>query len=81
INRVDKDLPILIADDRWIKLAVVNLLSNAVKFLPEGGDITIDGKINGIAMDDSGMKWRLPGLNRSHASIQLKEKAPVSVCR
>jgi signal transduction histidine kinase len=35
------DLPLLIADERLVKQALLNLLSNAVKFTPRGGRVEI----------------------------------------
>jgi two-component system cell cycle sensor histidine kinase PleC len=47
------------ADRRTIKQIVVNLLSNAVKFTPDGGRVTMRGRIAGgfvsIAVEDNGV--------------------------
>ncbi len=64
----DKDLTVsadidpgiwLHADPRSLKQIALNLLSNAVKFTPEGGRITVRGKIRGdfvrIAIADTGI--------------------------
>jgi len=45
---IESDIPV-IADRRAIKQILVNLLSNAVKFTPEGGQITVRGRVR----DDS----------------------------
>jgi two-component system cell cycle sensor histidine kinase PleC len=49
----------LCADRRALKQIALNLLSNAVKFTPEGGRITVRGRISGdtavIAIADSGI--------------------------
>ena len=37
----EPDLPILIADERLVRQALLNLLSNAVKFTPRGGRVEI----------------------------------------
>lgn len=44
--------PLLQVDERRIKQILLNLLSNAVKFTPEGGTVTLSGKIdaNGAAV-------------------------------
>jgi two-component system, cell cycle sensor histidine kinase PleC len=49
----------LMADRRTIKQIVVNLLSNAVKFTPDGGRVTMRGRVTGgyvsIAVEDNGV--------------------------
>ncbi len=56
--QIDPDL-ILTADRRALKQITLNLLSNAVKFTPEGGAITVYGRIRGgmatIAIRDNGI--------------------------
>jgi two-component system, cell cycle sensor histidine kinase PleC len=46
-------------DRRAVKQILLNLLSNAVKFTPEGGRITVRGRVSGeavmIAIEDSGI--------------------------
>jgi signal transduction histidine kinase len=37
----EPDLPILIADERLVRQALLNLLSNAVKFTPRGGRVEV----------------------------------------
>ncbi|HEY0328036.1 MAG TPA: ATP-binding protein [Rhodopseudomonas sp.] len=41
---IDNDIPVL-ADRRAIKQILVNLLSNAVKFTPDGGRVTVRGRV------------------------------------
>ncbi|MBB5046569.1 two-component system cell cycle sensor histidine kinase PleC [Rhodopseudomonas rhenobacensis] len=41
---IDSDIPVL-ADRRAIKQILVNLLSNAVKFTPDGGRVTVRGRV------------------------------------
>ncbi|MCS7223618.1 MAG: cell wall metabolism sensor histidine kinase WalK [Armatimonadetes bacterium] len=48
-----KDLPKISADPDRIAQVLTNLLSNAVKFSPEGGVITIEGKVVRRHTDDS----------------------------
>jgi two-component system cell cycle sensor histidine kinase PleC len=47
------------ADQRSVKQIVLNLLSNAVKFTPEGGAVTVHGRLRGgaviIAIEDDGI--------------------------
>ncbi|MDZ4741328.1 MAG: HAMP domain-containing sensor histidine kinase [Alphaproteobacteria bacterium] len=38
---VEKDLPLLLADERGMHQILLNLLSNAVKFTPSGGTVTV----------------------------------------
>jgi signal transduction histidine kinase len=38
---VEKELPFVQSDDRWLAHVLVNLVSNAVKFTPEGGLVTV----------------------------------------
>lgn len=38
---VEKDMPLLWADERKLKQVILNLLSNAVKFTPRGGEIEV----------------------------------------
>jgi len=57
-SKIAPDLT-LCADRRALKQIVLNLLSNAVKFTPEGGRITVRGRVTGehavIAIVDSGI--------------------------
>jgi signal transduction histidine kinase len=40
-----KDCPTVLADEARLTQAISNLLSNAVKYSPEGGEITITGRV------------------------------------
>jgi two-component system cell cycle sensor histidine kinase PleC len=57
---IDPTLPLVLADARKLKQAVINLLSNAVKFTPEGGVVELEltrlesGAFR-IAVSDSGI--------------------------
>ncbi len=49
----------IMADERRLKQVMFNLLSNAAKFTPEGGTITVEGKMEGkeliISVSDTGI--------------------------
>ena len=49
---LDKDLPIVIADEDKIDQILTNLVSNAIKYSPDGGEITVAGHRNsdGVAV-------------------------------
>ncbi len=42
IEKIPKDLPDLMVDERRIRQVLINLLNNAVKFTPESGSITLE---------------------------------------
>jgi two-component system cell cycle sensor histidine kinase PleC len=58
-SKLDRALPMLLADRRLINQIWLNLLSNAVKFTPEGGTITPEaGMLNGglfLRVSDTGL--------------------------
>jgi two-component system phosphate regulon sensor histidine kinase PhoR len=60
VRRVARDLPPVVADRRWLTLAVDELVDNAVKFSPNGGRITVraaladGGRFVEIAVADQG---------------------------
>ncbi len=52
--------PLLCADPRRMKQILLNLLSNAVKFTPDGGEVSVDCRMNGegglaISVRDTGI--------------------------
>jgi two-component system cell cycle sensor histidine kinase PleC len=67
----------LMADRRTIKQIVVNLLSNAVKFTPDGGRVTMRGRMAGgyvsIAVEDNGVgipKAAMKNLGKPFEQVQ-----------
>jgi two-component system cell cycle sensor histidine kinase PleC len=55
---IERDLPMILADERAFKQMLLNLASNAIKFTPEGGEITFgcclaaEGGITVIVQDN-----------------------------
>lgn len=45
VRRVARDLPQIVADRRWLSLALDELVDNAVKFSPEGGPVGIRARM------------------------------------
>jgi signal transduction histidine kinase len=41
---VERGLPTVRSDDRWLAHVLVNLVANAVKFTPEGGHVTVQAR-------------------------------------
>lgn len=78
INRVQKNMPEIYADDRKMRQVLLNLFSNAVKFTPEGGRvsahacITSNGGIR-IAITDTGIgisQEDIPRVQQKFAQVE-----------
>ena len=59
-RRVERDLDPVVADRRWVRLAIDELVDNAVKFSPDGGEIVVmartvrGGRVMEISVSDHG---------------------------
>ena len=59
-RRVERDLDPVVADRRWIRLAIDELVDNAVKFSPDGGEIVVmartvrSGRVLEVSVSDQG---------------------------
>jgi PAS domain S-box-containing protein len=59
-RRVEKDLDPVVADGRWVRLAIDELIDNAVKFSPDGGEAVVTartvrgGRVLEISVTDHG---------------------------
>jgi signal transduction histidine kinase len=59
VNRIPVHFPRLTADRILLRRIISNLVDNAIKFTPPGGEIVIDGRVNGqgeisILVEDTG---------------------------
>ena len=66
-----KDFPDFRGEERAFKQIIVNLLTNAIKFTPEGGSITVDGRMSPdgsmqITVSDTGI-----GIAQEHIEVVL----------
>lgn len=46
IQRLDKELPLVYADYRLLRQALINLIANAVKYSPQGGAIIVSARLD-----------------------------------
>lgn len=57
-RRVERDVPAVMADRRWLSRAIDELIGNAVKFSPDGGRIVVSAaKSVGPESNGSGQHW------------------------
>ena len=56
---IERELPVIRADDRRMRQILFNLLSNAVKFTPDGGRVDVSARLDAsgavIAVKDTGI--------------------------
>lgn len=61
-------IPLVFADISLVERAIQNLMDNALKFTPEGGEVTVEVKLNKkdveISIKDSG-----PGIDKEHQQL------------
>ena len=81
-NKVGRDLPLLIGDERRVKQILFNLLSNAAKFTEAGGEVVLDAHLNkdgclAVVVSDTGIgmdgKMRVP-LTRAKLSGEQERR-------
>lgn len=67
VEKYDKKLPTIKADQKLIRIVFQNLLSNAVKYTPEGGKIGLSLKLQGkdVKLDVSDNGYGIPLENQS----------------
>ena len=71
VVKLPKDFPDFRGEERAIKQIIVNLLTNAIKFTPEGGSITVDGRMH----PDGSMEFSIAdtgiGIAKEHIDVVL----------
>ncbi len=59
ITELDKDIPLIQLDDRFMKQAFLNIVKNAIAAMPEGGVFTVKSEVAGefvqISLNDTGI--------------------------
>jgi signal transduction histidine kinase/HAMP domain-containing protein len=73
-RRVERDLEPVVADRRWVRLAIDELVDNAVKFSPDGGEVVVmartvrGGRVLEISVSDHGK-----GMSEQEATVAFGE--------
>jgi signal transduction histidine kinase len=73
-RRVERDLEPVVADRRWVRLAIDELVDNAVKFSPDGGEVVVmartvrGGRVLEISVTDHGK-----GMSEQEATVAFGE--------
>ncbi len=73
-RRVERDLDPVVADRRWVRLAIDELVDNAVKFSPDGGEVIVmartvrGGRVLEISVTDHGK-----GMSEQEATVAFGE--------
>jgi signal transduction histidine kinase/HAMP domain-containing protein len=73
-RRVERDLDPVVADRRWVRLAIDELVDNAVKFSPDGGEVVVTartvrgGRVLEISVTDHGK-----GMSEQEATVAFGE--------
>ena len=57
ITEVADDLPVLMADERKLRQALLNLVTNGIEFTPPEGQVRVSAR---MAAAISGSRWRTP---------------------
>jgi len=69
-NKIDMDIPHIVADSRRIQQILLNLLSNAVKFTPKGGEVDVSASLESdgaviLRVSDTGIGMDVQGLAKA----------------
>lgn len=74
VRRVARDIPQIVADRRWLSLALDELVDNAVKFSPKGGPIGIRARIaDGTGAIELTVSDRGRGMSEEEARLAFGE--------